>query len=62
MNLSPKIEPDPTLVAEQAAAKNEKIDAIRNRVSSLTDTLVRTFGARSSLLGANLTKPPIAGA
>lgn len=51
---------DPQLEAERVAAKNEKVEAIRSRVSSLTDQLVRTYGARQALLGGS-TRPPILG-
>lgn len=60
MNFGSKPKPDPELEAEKLAAKNEKIDAIRQRVSSMTELLVRTYGAKQALLGGS-GKPPILG-
>lgn len=57
---TPSYQPDPTLTAEQAAAQAEKVNTIRDRVSGLTDNLIRTFGARQSFSGG-LTKAPILG-
>ena len=52
--------PDPELEREKAAAREEKINAIRDRVSALTDQLVRVYGARSALFGSG-TRPPLTG-
>lgn len=60
MNFGPKLKPDPQLEAEKTAARNEKIDAVRGRVSSMTDQLVRTYGARQALFGRS-SRPPILG-
>lgn len=57
MNFGSKQTVDPELEAEQKAARNEKVDAIRGRVSSLTDALVRAYGARTALLGGARRAP-----
>jgi hypothetical protein len=61
MNFGPTSLPrDPELEREKAAARQDKIDAIREQSASLTDRLMRLFGARSSLFGGS-SKPPIIG-
>lgn len=50
--------PDNTqLQQEQAAARTDKQNAIQDRVSSVTDALVRLYGARSALAGTNGRAP-----
>ncbi len=54
------MKPDPDLEREKVASRTEKIDAIRERVSGLTDALIRSYGARTALLGG-ASRPPILG-
>lgn len=49
----PNIEKDPELEAQERAARNDKIDAIRERVSSKTTQAMRLFGSRWAMSGAN---------
>lgn len=46
---------DPELRRQETAARNERLTAIRDRVSSDTEGLIRTYGARMSLLGRRPT-------
>lgn len=48
----PDIEKDPELEAQERAARNDKIDAIRERVSSKTTQAMRLFGSRWAMSGS----------
>lgn len=50
--------PDPELQRQQAAAAQEKINTIQDRLSTTTDQALRYYGARRSLSGAS-TSPLI---
>ncbi|EHK77698.1 hypothetical protein SM0020_12260 [Sinorhizobium meliloti CCNWSX0020] len=52
-----KPKPDPELQRQQAAAQQEKINAIQDRLGTETDQALRYFGARSALSGA--TRSPL---
>ena len=51
---------DLELEREKAAARQDKVDSIREQSATLTDQLMRLFGARASLFGGS-SKPPIIG-
>jgi len=49
--------PDPEVKRQRQAARADKQESIQDRVSSLTDALVRQFGARNALAGTSLGSP-----
>lgn len=54
-----KPEEDPELKRQQAAAAQEKINTMRDRLATETDQSLRMFGARNALSGARMS--PLAG-
>lgn len=48
-----KFDEDPALKAQQDQARADKIDAIRDRVSSQTNQSMRLFGSRWATSGAS---------
>lgn len=65
MNFDTTPPPDPELEREKAAARKDKIDAIRDQVSYLTEQLVKSYGSKAALTGGGgssgggMTRPPI---
>lgn len=51
--------PDPELQRQQAAAQQEKINAIQDRLGTETDQALRYFGARRALSGASGSTSPL---
>lgn len=55
--MRPKVKPDPELLQQQQAARLDKQGAIRDRVTSITDALIRLYGTRSALAGTKGRAP-----
>lgn len=49
--MKPKVEKDPELERQKAAAKTEKVQAIQSRLSSDTDMQLRYYGSRRAVSG-----------
>ncbi|MDQ0132657.1 hypothetical protein J2T08_000558 [Neorhizobium galegae] len=50
---TPKLEPDPELERQKAAAAQEKVNTIQDRLSTETDQALRYFGTRRALAGTS---------
>ncbi|PYE25086.1 hypothetical protein C8J32_10439 [Rhizobium sp. PP-CC-3A-592] len=48
---------DPELARQKAAAAQEKINTMRDRLTTETDQSLRMFGARSALAGTGRVSP-----
>lgn len=53
----PKPKEDPELKRQQAAAAQEKINTIQDRLSTQTDQALRYFGTRNALAGTSMSSP-----
>jgi hypothetical protein len=51
--------PDPELQRQQAAAAQEKINTIQDRLSTQTDQSLRYFGARRAVSGVSSSSSPL---
>jgi hypothetical protein len=49
--------PDPELQRQQAAAAQEKINTIQDRLSTQTDQALRYFGSRNAMAGTSMSSP-----
>lgn len=60
---APEQKADPELQRQQAAAQQEKINTIQERLGTETDQALRYFGARRALSGAGSSgRSPLVGA
>lgn len=57
--MKPKVQEDPELKRQQAAATQEKINTIQDQLSSQTDQNLRYYGARRALAGVSSAKSPL---
>lgn len=51
--MKPKVDQDPELLRQQAAARIEKVNAIQDRLGTETDQALRYYGSRRALSGAS---------
>jgi hypothetical protein len=61
MKSPPKPKEDPELKRQQAAAAQEKVNTIQDRLSTETDQALRYFGTRKAFAGTSSSTSPLSG-